>query len=121
MWLILPLRMWSFYIGCPESLDQKHISADFPTPANLMRNDPQLWKPYIDDHQPSVVSAMPGLFSEVMQHTVTLCAQMSDIRRDFYSTPMNEANIMPLYTLASQIKVRLSSWLAGLPKLSRST
>jgi hypothetical protein len=72
--------MWSFYVGRPESLDEKHISIDALCQSDVAQEDTSQ-QPYIDDTIQSNSGALPGLLGVVAEHTAMLCRKMSHIRQ----------------------------------------
>jgi hypothetical protein len=72
--------MWSFYVGRPESLDEKHISIDALYQSDVAQEDTS-WQPYIDDATQSNSGALLGLLGDVAEHTAMLCRKMSHIRQ----------------------------------------
>lgn len=127
-------RMWSFYVGRPESLDQKHITVSMPTADEVAQGGQATWKPYCDEFQSPDSSEIPGLLGEATQYTVTLCVRMSEIRRvlyvsiyrsavglesnqDRYTTPeASGGDVKQLYSSARRMKADLLGWAECLPK-----
>ncbi|KAL3442901.1 fungal-specific transcription factor domain-containing protein [Aspergillus insuetus] len=108
-------RMWSFYVGRPESLDEKHISIDALRPSDVAAEDTS-WQPYIDDGTPSPTEALPALLGDVAEHTAMLCRKMSHIRQVLYHTPQpDETEIRSLHTAACKLRSNLVSWAHALP------
>lgn len=73
--------MWSFYVGRPESLDEKHMFVEPLKATNISQQAAPLWHPYIDETSSQNSPGLPSLLGEVAQYTVSLCRQMSHIRR----------------------------------------
>lgn len=73
--------MWSFYVGRPESLDEKHIFVEPLRAIDVAQTTAPLWQPYIDETNSPNLPGLPSFLGEVAQYTVSLCRKMSHIRR----------------------------------------
>lgn len=78
----LPGRsMWSFYVGRPESLDEKHIFVQPLKASDIVQDATSCWRPYIEEGHNQDSISLPGLLGDVAQYTVSLCRKMSHVRR----------------------------------------
>ncbi|KAL2825533.1 fungal-specific transcription factor domain-containing protein [Aspergillus pseudoustus] len=108
-------RMWSFYVGRPESLDEKHISVSMLRQSDVAPDDAS-WQSYIDDDTIINSPEVPALLGDVAEATVMLCRKMSHIRRILYHTPYpEEAEIKSLHASARKLRSDLVSWAQELP------
>ncbi|KAJ5683446.1 hypothetical protein N7462_006611 [Penicillium macrosclerotiorum] len=108
-------RMWSLYLGRPESIDQIDISVQQPSSHIVQPTDPK-WTPYVDEDQNGTIWASPALLEEVAKGTVTLCTKMASIRKILYNTPRGDPqDVKKLYIFASKARKELSQWLEELP------
>ncbi|KAJ5823885.1 hypothetical protein N7447_006225 [Penicillium robsamsonii] len=108
-------RMWSLYVGRPESIDHLDITVPltFPIASRPSVND--IWRPYIDQNQQANNWESPALLHEVAHGTVTLCTKMASIRKVLYSIPRGtKPDIKKLYAFAAKARDELSLWVSGL-------
>ncbi|KAJ5515013.1 hypothetical protein N7463_004565 [Penicillium fimorum] len=108
-------RMWSLYVGRPESIDHLDITVQLPSPITFQPDANDIWRPYVDKNQQANNWESPGLLHEVAHGTVTLCTKMASIRKVLYSIPRGtKPDIKKLYAFAAKARDELSLWVSGL-------
>ncbi|KAF9886161.1 hypothetical protein FE257_011986 [Aspergillus nanangensis] len=109
-------RMWSFYVGRPESLDQQHISIGKPGTSDLTCGDHPNWRLYIDNGQPSVHKELPAVYGEIAKETVNLCLKMAAIRKVLYqSCQESDSNMSQLHEWSRRLRADVLAWSSQLP------
>ncbi|KAJ6092302.1 hypothetical protein N7467_004271 [Penicillium canescens] len=110
-------RMWSLYVGRPESIDHLDITVQLNFPGDCHPDANNTWRPYIDKDQQSKRWEAPALLHEVAQGTVTLCTKMASIRKVLYGSPRgSQPDIKKLYAFAVKARAELALWVSGLPE-----
>ncbi|KAJ5753596.1 uncharacterized protein N7511_007749 [Penicillium nucicola] len=108
-------RMWSLYVGRPESIDHLDITVQLQFPGDPHTESSDMWCPYIDEGQQAKNWQAPALLNEVAQGTVHLCTKMAAIRKVLYSMPRGrQPDIKKLYAFAVKARAELSLWASGL-------
>ncbi|KAJ5958499.1 uncharacterized protein N7479_005649 [Penicillium vulpinum] len=116
-------RMWSLYVGRPESIDHLDITVQLPFRCGSQPDMNDIWRPYIDENQQANNWESPSLLHEVAHGTVTICTKMASIRKvlqvkrhaNFYSIPRGtKPDMKKLYAFAAKARDELDLWLSGL-------
>ncbi|KAE8345041.1 hypothetical protein BDV24DRAFT_171008 [Aspergillus arachidicola] len=108
-------RMWSLYVGRPESIDQLDISVQQPS-LDYSQYTNIKWFPYIDETQNGASWESPALLDEIAKATVALCSKMASIRKVIYNTRRRDSlDLKSLYKFATKAREELFQWLAEIP------
>jgi hypothetical protein len=109
-------RMWSLYLGRPESLDENAITVPRPGKHQTSSSQQCQWEPYVDDYYHTGFPPMDNQLEQVHHYNASLCAKMSRIREMIYT----DSNFVrgpteDLFDVVPTLRSELVEWYADLP------